>query len=45
LIVGDDLVHDAVDGLLAGVSGTGRQHIDREGVAEMQFKYWYKGNY
>jgi hypothetical protein len=30
LIVGDDLVHDAVDGLLAGVSGTGRQHIDRD---------------
>ena len=30
MIVGDDLVHDAVDGLLAGVSGTGRQHIDRD---------------
>jgi hypothetical protein len=26
LIVGDDLVHDAVDGLLAGVSDSGGQH-------------------
>ena len=29
LIVSDDLVHDAVDSLLAGIAGCGRQHIDR----------------
>ncbi len=29
LIVGDDLVHDALDGLLTGVGGTGRQHVNR----------------
>ncbi len=28
MIVGDDLVHDAVDGLLAGIGRNGRQHID-----------------
>jgi hypothetical protein len=29
LIVGDDLVHDAVDDLLAGIGSGRRQHVDR----------------